>query len=213
MLFFFIFFWCLLFWFLCFFFICLFFFLFFYYPSFLLSSSLFSLFLANPFQTTIIFGCCPIFLSLFIYSFGIFFLMFLLFCSGVTCCCFENQVCVCFFFYFVHFGGLKGQVRWPEGPPLLALNPLYFFCFFGFVPKDNQNISPYKQDIVVFLLKVCLDFLLSSSFLSSVFVYVYYCSFFLFLFLSFLVVILSLFLVLLFFAYFFLVCWNNANIT
>ena len=30
------------------------------------------------------------------------------------------------------FGGFKGQVRWPEGPPHLALNPPpdyhYFFC-------------------------------------------------------------------------------------
>ena len=50
----------------------------------------------------------------------------------------------CFFFFrfflwllFFVFGGLKGQVRWPEGPPHLALNPLYFclvfFCVFVFV--------------------------------------------------------------------------------
>ena len=33
------------------------------------------------------------------------------------------------------FGGFKGHVRWPEGPPHLALNPPYlFFCFcFVFV--------------------------------------------------------------------------------
>ena len=43
---------------------------------------------------------------------------------------------LCFFCFF--FGGFKGQVRWPEGPPHLALNPPYFFflfffcCFFGF---------------------------------------------------------------------------------
>ena len=49
-----------------------------------------------------------------------------------------------FLFFFVFFvfcfclGGFKGQVRWPEGPPHLALNPPYFFCvvflffvFFG----------------------------------------------------------------------------------
>ena len=46
-----------------------------------------------------------------------------------------------FFFFFgfvvfcVFFGGFKGHVRWPEGPPHLALNPPYlFFCFcFVFV--------------------------------------------------------------------------------
>ena len=33
------------------------------------------------------------------------------------------------FFCFVFFGGFKGHVRWPEGPPHLALNPPYFICF------------------------------------------------------------------------------------
>ena len=40
----------------------------------------------------------------------------------------------CLFLFF--FGGFKGQVRWPKGPPHLALNPPYFiwfvFLFFGF---------------------------------------------------------------------------------
>ena len=41
----------------------------------------------------------------------------------------------CFVFVFVFFlffllGGFKGQVRWPEGPPHLALNPPYLFDFF-----------------------------------------------------------------------------------
>ena len=31
----------------------------------------------------------------------------------------------------VFFGGFKGQVRWPEGPPHLALNPPFWFLFFG----------------------------------------------------------------------------------
>ena len=42
----------------------------------------------------------------------------------------------CFvFFVLCFFGGFKGQVRWPEGPPHLALNPPYFisFCFFVFI--------------------------------------------------------------------------------
>ena len=38
-----------------------------------------------------------------------------------------------FFCLFVFFGGFKGQVRWPKGPPHLALNPPYFlFVLFGF---------------------------------------------------------------------------------
>ena len=45
--------------------------------------------------------------------------------------------CVCFFFVFCFCGGFKGQVRWPEGPPHLALNPPYFlvfvFCLLRFV--------------------------------------------------------------------------------
>ena len=35
------------------------------------------------------------------------------------------------FFVFVFFGGFKGQVRWPKGPPHLALNPPFLFFFFG----------------------------------------------------------------------------------
>ena len=53
----------------------------------------------------------------------------------------------CFFFFFVFFvlvffcflffcffvGGFKGQVRWPKGPPHLALKPsLFSFCFCSF---------------------------------------------------------------------------------
>ena len=39
-----------------------------------------------------------------------------------------------FFFVFLVFfvGGFKGQVRWPKGPPHLALNPPYFFFCFVF---------------------------------------------------------------------------------
>ena len=49
----------------------------------------------------------------------------------------------CFFFFFcfflgiflcLFFGGFTGQVRWPEGPPRLALNPpCLFFCCFLFL--------------------------------------------------------------------------------
>ena len=62
---------------------------------------------------------------------------------GYFCCFFLASFFSCFFFFsfvffvsffvFVFFfGGFKGQVRWPEGPPHLALNPpSFFFCFFG----------------------------------------------------------------------------------
>ena len=39
--------------------------------------------------------------------------------------------CSCFFVFFF-FGGFKGQMRWPKGPPDLALNPPYFFFVFVF---------------------------------------------------------------------------------
>ena len=63
---------------------------------------------------TLIFGyfCCFFFGFFFrVFSFSLFFVSFFVF--------------VCF------FGGLKGQVMWPEGPPHLALNPPSFFLFFG----------------------------------------------------------------------------------
>ena len=73
-------------------------------------------------------------------------------CFCVSCVCFSFLCCVCFclfavllvlwldvvvlfvlcFLFFLFFGGLKGQVRWPKGPPHLALNPPYLFCFSFF---------------------------------------------------------------------------------
>ena len=41
--------------------------------------------------------------------------------------------CFCFFLLFCFFGGFKGQVRWPKGPPHLALNPPYFLFLFFFL--------------------------------------------------------------------------------
>ena len=43
---------------------------------------------------------------------------------------------VSFCFFFLEGLRFKGQVRWPKGPPHLALNPPYFisfvfFCFFS----------------------------------------------------------------------------------
>ena len=84
--------------------------------------------------------CVPCFC--FSFWFWFCFCLFALFCFVVGCCCF--CFCFCFFclffcFVFVFFGGFKGQVRYPKGPPHLALNPPYFlvvclvfvvfFCF------------------------------------------------------------------------------------
>ena len=49
----------------------------------------------------------------------------------------KPSLLVFFFFWFVFsffFWGFKGQVRWPEGPPHLALNPpFWFYLFFSFL--------------------------------------------------------------------------------
>ena len=57
-----------------------------------------------------------------------------------SCFVFFSFFLFCFvvFFLCVFFLGFKGHVRWPEGPPHLALNPPYLFfvlclfCFFVF---------------------------------------------------------------------------------
>ena len=84
------------------FFLCVFFFFFFFSSLFFLHIIFFTCSLPIPFDTIIIFRSWPIFLS----SFSVVFLMFVLFASGFTCCCcFENEVCVfvvdvCFCFCF-----------------------------------------------------------------------------------------------------------------
>ena len=63
------------------------------------------------------FCCCFFGLLFFLFFLVLLFVFFLFFFGGV---------------FFV--GGFKGQVRWPKGPPHLALNPPYFFCFvFAFL--------------------------------------------------------------------------------
>ena len=60
------------------------------------------------------------------FEYFLFFLVFLVFFFFLG---------VLLFFLLCFFWGFKGHVRWPEGPPHLALNPPYlFFCFcFVFV--------------------------------------------------------------------------------
>ena len=65
------------------------------------------------------------------------FLCFLLFLSWFFFfCCFLLFFLFCFILFFLFcfcLGGFKGQVRWPKGPPHLALNPPYFFVFVFFL--------------------------------------------------------------------------------
>ena len=60
--------------------------------------------------------CCG-WMLLFLFLLFFFFFLFL----------FSFFVC---FFVLCFFGGFKGQVRWPKGPPHLALNPPYLFVVF-----------------------------------------------------------------------------------
>ena len=68
------------------------------------------------------------------------------------------------FLCFFVFWGFKGQVRWPEGPPRLALNPPYFswfflffvcfvfLCFFSFLCFSlKKPVLPPKKEFFVYL--------------------------------------------------------------
>ena len=109
----------------------------------------------------------PPYICLFVYLFICFCFVFVLFCF-----CF---VFVFFVFVLVFFGGFKGQVRWPEGPPHLALNPPYFsgvylfwfscFCLvsFPFFALIEKHGFPLKGHFL-FIFE-CLPFFLHSLFL------------------------------------------------
>ena len=77
-------------------------------------------------------------------------------------CCFGCFCC----FVFVFFGGFKGQVRWPEGPPHLALNPPYWFIFVFFFPFlsllliEKKPVFPLKRAFL-FIFCVSLSFSLN----------------------------------------------------
>ena len=81
-------------------------------------------------------------------------------------------LCFCFFVlcfvFFVCFGGFKGQVRWPKGPPHLALNPPYlfflFFCFvlcfvlFGCLIQNQKPCFSPRKGLFLFIFSVSLSF-------------------------------------------------------
>ena len=72
--------------------------------------------------------------SLFFLFFFLFFVFFFVFFFFLFFFCFFFFSCFCL---FVFFGGFKGQVRWPKGPPHQTLKPslfnLFLFCFFVFL--------------------------------------------------------------------------------
>ena len=75
--------------------------------------------------------------------------------------------CFLFFFFFL-FGGFKGQVRWPEGPPHLALNPPYlflllfrFFLLFFWLSNTKKTCFSPRKGHFLFIFSVSLSFSLS----------------------------------------------------
>ena len=85
-----------------------------------------------------------------------------------------------FWFFVVFFGGFKGQVRWPKGPPHLALNPPYSFVFVFFLFLfffsllyflcfliDKKPVFPLKKAFFVYF--QCLPLFLFSLFWASPF--------------------------------------------
>ena len=123
---------------------------------------------------------------------------------------------VFFFVFFLFFEGFKGQLRWPEGPPHLALNPPYLFLgfvsvFLSFPVLIENPVFPLKR---AFLFSFeCLTLFLLCLFGSSPFLTFYFSvslfvfSFFLPSCLSFLLSFGSSFLSLSFFLFLFLLCF------
>ena len=131
----------------------------------------------------------------------------------------------CFFFFcFLFFWRVKGQMRWPKGPPHLALNPPYLFlllfcfvfCFWFFVLFFGcliQKKPCFPLEKGIFCLFSVFLFLSPLAFFGlPLFVFLFHClSFFFFSFflpscLCFLLSFGSLFLSLSFF--FFLLCFS-----
>ena len=72
-----------------------------------------------------------------------------------------------FFVFWFFLGGFKGQVRWPEGPPHLALNPPYLlfvfccfccFCFFVLFFFEGLRVRWGGPKNPPYLLFFCFSF-------------------------------------------------------
>ena len=80
----------------------------------------------------------------------------------------------CLFLFLFYLGWFKGQVRWPKGPPHLALNPpfflflcvcvfffLFFFFFFLSLLFIEKTVVPGKKGHVCLISSVSLCFSLA----------------------------------------------------
>ena len=107
------------------------------------------------------------------------------FCVFFLSCFFFFFVLFLFFIGFVFWGGFKGQVRWPFGPPHLALNPPYFllFCFlfsFPFFASNRKKpVFPLEKGVFCLFLSVSLCFSLA-FFGLPLLQFLFLCSFLLF---------------------------------
>ena len=81
----------------------------------------------------------------------LFFFCFLFWCFVVFC-----------FLFFLE--GLKGQVRWPKGPPHLALNPPYFLFLFPYLCVCKKTLFPPLQKRAFLCIFLCLPLFLFSLF-------------------------------------------------
>ena len=134
---------------------------------------LFFLFFFGPFCFFLSFCFFCFFLFCF-FCFVFCYFCFFVFLFFVFCFCFLFFFVFCFLF-FVFWGGFKGQVRWPEGPPHLALNPPYLFlfcfvlfCFPFFVLNRKKPVFPARIGHFLFIFE-CLPLFLLSLFLASPF--------------------------------------------
>ena len=96
-------------------------------------------------------------------------------------CCFCVFVLVSLFLFL--FGGFKGQVRWPKGPPDLALNPpylLFFLLLFGaflsLLLTEKPCFSPLEGPFVLVFFCVSLCFSLAYFFASPFFTFSFFVS-------------------------------------
>ena len=124
-------------------------------------------------------SCCCFLLSRFCFFVALFFLLL----DCFWCCSCFVYVVLCFFLFFFlffcycfcsFFGGFKGQVRLPKGPPHLALNPPHFFAvsFFFFLeglrvrsgsPKGHLTCALNPPILFcLFLCFVCFPFFASN---------------------------------------------------
>ena len=102
--------------------------------------------------------------------------------------------------FFFCFGGFKGQVGWPKGPPHLALNPPYLFVvlssfFLSLLLNDKNPVFPLEKGIL--FISEYLPLFLLSFFWPPPFQFLFICLslllFFLFSFLSFFLLSFALF--------------------